>query len=231
VEGLTVTERLLGSGLRIASVLTNPACADRLRPQLAADVPLYVVPERTIETLVGFNFHRGVLACGFRPEARALENVLATLPPRLVITVCVGIQDPENLGAIIRTSAALGVQAVLLGPHCSDPFTRRVARTSMGGNFTVPIVAAKTWPDELLRLREQHGCRLVASVVDAEAQDLTTAARPARVALLIGSEGSGLPRECLELCDDRVTIPMPSAVDSLNASVAAGIFLYRYTQQ
>ena len=70
VEGLTVTERLLGSGLRIASVLTNPAYADRLRPQLAAGVPLYVVPERTIETLVGFNFHRGVLACGFRPEAR-----------------------------------------------------------------------------------------------------------------------------------------------------------------
>ena len=88
-------------------------------------------------------------------------------PPRLVVTVCVGIQDPENLGAIIRTSAALGVQAVLLGPHCSDPFTRRVARTSMGGNFTVPILAARTWPDELLRLREKHGFRLVASVVDA----------------------------------------------------------------
>jgi tRNA G18 (ribose-2'-O)-methylase SpoU len=132
------------------------------------------------------------------------------------------------LGGILRSSAALGVWAVALGENCADPYSRRVARTSMGSNFRVPISEPEDLFRELIELREGHGFRLIATVLDPQAEPLHTVDRPERVALLFGSEGWGLKEEWTALCDQRVTIPMQRDVDSLNASVAAGIFLSAY---
>lgn len=228
VEGLLVTERLLASPLQVASVVCEPRFVDRLSGQMCDSIPLYVLARDEIHRLAGFHFHRGVLACGRRPVSTEDSLTPIVADARLTLAVCIGIQDPENVGGILRTSAALGVQAVLLGPDCADPFSRRVARTSMGANFRVPVLTPTDLRGELIRLREQHGVRLIATVLDPSADSLGCLQIPDRAALLFGSEGWGLDASWIALCDQRVTIAMAPGVDSLNASVAAGIFLYTY---
>lgn len=228
VEGLLVTERLLASRFEVEAVLTEPRFVDRLSGQLDDTTSLYVLPRDRIQQLAGFNFHRGVLGCGRRPASPALVDLVPAAPTPVTLAVCVGIQDPENLGGILRSSAALGIQAVVLGPNCADPYSRRVARTSMGANFRVPVAEPEDLGRELAELRDRHGVRLVATVLDPHADRLDEAEGPGRVALLFGSEGWGLDESWTTLCDQRVTIPMQPGVDSLNASVAAGIFLYTY---
>ncbi len=229
VEGLLVTERLLASPLRVASVVCEPRFVDRLSEQMSDSIPIYVLKRDEIHRLAGFHFHRGVLACGHRPAWADASHSTIFADARMTLAVCIGIQDPENVGGILRTSAALGVKAVLLGPDCADPFSRRVARTSMGANFRVPVLAPQDLRSELIRLRQQHRVRLVATVLDATAESLGSLEIPERAALLFGSEGWGLDASWIELCDRRVTIAMEPGVDSLNASVAAGIFLYTFT--
>jgi len=226
VEGLTLAERLLASDIAIHSVLTEPRYVERLLPKMPPDAPLYVAGRRLVEELAGFRFHRGVLACGYRPAARELKAVMGTAPPVAVVAVCVGIQDPENVGGVMRTSAAFGAASVLLGPNCADPFSRRVARTSMGANFSLPVVESVDLRADLETLRCEFGFELVATVLDRDALPLERAPRPRRVVLLFGNEGAGLDRCWVEMCDHRVTISMRSGVDSLNVSVAAGIFLH-----
>lgn len=227
VEGLHVTERLLASPLETLAVLAERRLAERLLPQMSPATPLYVIPREMVESLVGFNFHRGVLGCARRPPSPALAALVPPHPAAITLAICIGIQDPENLGGIIRSGAALGIGAAVLGPLCADPFSRRVARTSMGASFRLPISEPQDLYDQLSALKKQS-IQLVATVLDPAAQRLNEAAKPDRVALLFGSEGHGLEPRWIELCDQRVTIPMQPGVDSLNASVAAGIFLYSY---
>ena len=229
VEGLMLTERLLASDIQVDSVLAEQRHVDRLQPQVPGNSPLFVAQRELIEEVVGFKFHRGVLGCGRRPVPPDLRRTMQLAPPRTIITVCVGIRDPENLGSVVRCSAAFGVHALILGPSCCDPFYRRVARTSMGANMEVPIVESADLRADLLSLRREFDVRLIATVLDEGAQPLSDAARPDRVALLLGSEGFGLEQPWIEMCDDRLRIPMSQLVDSLNVSVAAGIFLHHFS--
>jgi tRNA G18 (ribose-2'-O)-methylase SpoU len=231
VEGLQVTERLLASRLEVAAVVCEPRFLDRFAAQLDESVPLYVLSRESIQELAGFQFHRGVLSCGRRPVAPDTRSLLAAAPAKVTLAVCIGIQDPENLGGILRSAAALGVHAVLLGLDCADPFSRRTARTSMGANFRIPVVQPADLRGELIRMRDQWGVRLVATVLDPTADSLDVVAPADRTALLFGSEGWGLDASWVDLCDQRVTIPMEPGIDSLNASVAAGIFLHAYCRR
>ncbi|MCH5373062.1 MAG: RNA methyltransferase, partial [Planctomycetes bacterium] len=166
VEGLTVTERLLASSLEVTAVVAEPRFADRLAARVDDSIPIYVLTRDRVEQLAGFRFHRGVLACGRRPADPVLADLLPPEPAGVTLAVCIGVQDPENLGGIIRSSAALGVNAVALGPNCADPYSRRVARTSMGANFKVPIAEPDDLRSQLSDLRERHRVQLIATVLD-----------------------------------------------------------------
>jgi tRNA G18 (ribose-2'-O)-methylase SpoU len=229
VEGLSLTERLLASRLSVLSVLTEERFAEGLVPRLPAATPVYTAPLGLITQLAGYEFHRGVLACGGRPANPELDTLLADAQSPAVLAVCVGIQDPENLGKIIRSSAALGTRAVLVGPGCTEAFSRRVARTSMGAIFRLPIRRVRELRADLETLRARYGVQLVATVLDNQAEWLAEFAPAARTALLFGNEGFGLAPDWMALCDRRVTIPMHLGIDSLNVSVAAGIFLYHFS--
>lgn len=228
VEGLNLTQRLLASPLEVLSVLTEPRFVDQLVPPLPVATPIYTAPLAVIEGLVGYRFHRGVLACGVRPPNPELEAILDRSARPVLLSIGVGVQDPENVGGIIRSSAALGAQAVIVGPECTDPFSRRVARTSMGNVFGLPLRQATNLQADLRRLRTEFAVEVVATVLDDRAEPLNRVVPSPRTALLFGSEGFGLDPEWLALCDRRVTIPMRSGVDSLNVGVAAGIFLYHF---
>lgn len=229
VEGDKLTERLLESGWPVLSVLVDDAHLDWLRPQVSADIPVWVVPRELVEPLVGFNFHRGVLAIGERPVRRTLTEAVDLQRDPLLVVVCPQVHDPQNLGAILRNAAALGAHAALLGTDGADPFSRRVLRVSMGAVFQLPVVVSGDLGGELTRLRAA-GLATIATVLDPAAEPLDRFTPPHRSAWLFGSEGHGLGDAWLSQCDHWVTIPMPRGIDSLNVAVASGIFLYHATR-
>jgi tRNA G18 (ribose-2'-O)-methylase SpoU len=158
-----------------------------------------------------------------------IAGVCSELPPEALLVGCVDVQDPTNLGGILRNCAAFGVHAVLVSKHCADPFARRVLRVSMGASLQLWIIECDDITAELQQLGSDHNFQTVATVVGA-APSLEDAARAERMVLVIGSEAEGLPDDLIDACDRRVTIPMSPQTDSLNASVAAGVFLYHFTR-
>jgi tRNA G18 (ribose-2'-O)-methylase SpoU len=228
VESFLLVQRLLSSGFFVVSVLAEERFVDTVLPLVSEATPVYVIPHPLVHELTGFRFHRGVLACARRPANPDLQRLVPHSPIGQLLTVCVGIRDPENLGGVIRSSAAFGCAAILLGPDCADPFSRRVARTSMGANFHIPIVQSNDLASDLTCLRDRFGVRLIATVLDDGARPLPQVVAQGKLALLFGSEGYGLEPCWVRLCDTRVTIPMQKGIDSLNVSVAAGIILHHF---
>lgn len=229
-EGEKVVERLIASDFAVASLLVEPDLIAQFAPRLPPQTPLYVVSREQMVAIAGFHFHRGVLACG---ERKPLDAWRAQLPPvdqPATIVVCPDVQDPTNLGSILRSSAAFGADAVLAGPLTADPFSRRVLRVSMGAAFRVPIGECDDLATALTWLRDEQRFELAATVCHPSAEDLAQFRRPARLALLFGSEGHGLGQEWIDLCSRRVTIPMSGVTDSLNVSVAAAVALYQVTR-
>jgi tRNA G18 (ribose-2'-O)-methylase SpoU len=231
-EGKRVVERLLDSDFPVESVLLSERREAELFTQFPAMLPVYVLPQKLAEGLLGYNFHSGVLACGIRkppPDLSSRLDGAVRAGDRVTLVVCPNINDPENLGALVRLGAAFAVDALLLGRGSADPFSRRVLRVSMGTAFRLPILECSDLHAALVRLRDQLNVQLAATVLDESAERLAAAHRPQRLALLFGNEAEGLDRRWIELCDRRITIPMQGSADSLNVAVAAGIILHHFT--
>lgn len=230
-EGDKLVQRLLASRFRTQSILAAESYVPELLPRVPADVPVLVASQSLLESTIGFNFHRGCLACGTREPLLALADWNPPAHAHWLLAVCAQIQDPTNLGTLLRTCAAFGVDAVLLSDGCADPFSRRVLRVSMGAVLELALIATRDLIQDLHALHRQHGVELVATVIDESAVHLEQiATRPRRVALLFGSEGHGLEPDLIEIAQQRVTLPMKLRTDSLNVAVASGIFLYHYTR-
>jgi len=227
-ESPLLVERLLNSDLVTESIVTARRYCEQLEAWPVGGVPVYVVPDGAVSELVGFQFHRGVLACGLRPPNPTLAQLVAPRDTSGILVVCPQIVDPTNLASVVRNTSALGGDALLLGPHAADPYSRRVARVSMGTLFRLPIRVADDLATDLAALSQDHGYTRVATVLDPAATPLPQARRPARLAILFGSEGHGLDDETLRLCDERVTLAMHRDTDSLNVGSSTGIFLYHY---
>ncbi len=228
-EGEKLVVRLLESHCRTESILCTAAACDRLRQRVPPDIAIYVTTTPVISALIGYQFHRGVLACGCRPPQPALEEFckFGLASGRSLVVVCPEIRDPANLGTIIRTAAAFGASGVIVGRAGTDPFSRRVLRTSMGTVFRLPIIQTDDW-NLVLESLNGAGFETIATVLDPAAQRLSEARLPARVALILGNEDAGLPDALIRRCLWRVTLPMAAGVDSLNVAVAAGIVLYHF---
>jgi tRNA G18 (ribose-2'-O)-methylase SpoU len=230
-EGLLVVERLLVSDFDVVSVVATRKMERQVAPLMPKDQPLYLLEHPLAEQLVGYAFHAGVLACGIRRPSPTLEALLANGKENALLAICPNVNDPENIGAIIRLSAGFGLAGVILGSGCADPFSRRVLRVSMGTAFTMPIVESADLRADLLRLRRDFGIELAAAVLDSTAEPLETARRAPRMAVLFGNEKHGLDRQWIELCQRKLTIPMAAGADSLNVAVAAGIFFHTLQRQ
>ncbi len=225
-EGLLVVERLLASNFDVVSVVVSRNLERQVVPLVLERCPLYLVENSLAEQLVGYTFHTGVLACGLRRPGPTLETLLGRGTDPALLAVCPNVNDPENIGAIIRLCAGFGLRGVLLGQGCADPFSRRVLRVSMGTAFSVPIVEARDLRSDLVRLRDEFGVELAAAVLDPRAEPLECAPRSARMAILFGNEKHGLDPEWIDFCQRKLTIPMAPRADSLNVAVAAGIFFH-----
>ena len=222
-ESAKVISRAVGAGHRPRSVLVQEKWIDDVAV-LAGDAPVYVVPDTVAEQVTGFAVHRGALAAMHRPvqpdPAQLLEH-------SRTVVVLEDIVDHTNVGAAFRAAAALGADAVLVSPRCGDPLYRRSVRVSMGTVFQVPWARLPEW-DAAAPLFAAAGVHLAAMALadDAVSLDAFAAARPDKLAILMGSEGEGLSASALAVSDSIVTIPMGGGVDSLNVASAAAVALW-----
>ena len=223
-EGVVVVRRLLDSAYPVRSVLGVRRRIEELAADFAGvDAPAYVTSEDVMARVVGFHLNRGVLATADRA---AQPNVAQLAATSRCLAVLEGVGDHENLGALFRNAAALGVDGVLLGAGCADPLYRRSVRVSMGHVLRVPFAALEPWPGGLALLREQ-GFRVLALTPRPGAVPLRDAASgEGKIALLFGSEGAGLTESALAAADVAARIPMVSGIDSLNVATAAAVAFY-----
>lgn len=227
-EGPNPVAELVGSRYPVRSLLVTDerleATAD-LRAQLADEVPVYVVTREVLYELVRFRLHQGVLACGGRLPPASVAEVIDDADRLLVLE---GLNDHENLGALLRTARGLGVDGVLLGPGCADPLYRRSVRVSMGHVLHVPHARAPDL-DVLLEALHHRQIATVALTPRADAATLETVASAVaerRWALLLGAEGPGLSEEAIERATHRARIGMSGGVDSLNVAAAGAIAMH-----
>ncbi|KGN38719.1 TrmH family RNA methyltransferase [Knoellia subterranea] len=184
-------------------------------------IPVYVADHDVIEGFTGFHLHRGALASMQRPELAPVAEVVAKARRVLVIE---DVVDHTNVGAVFRSAAALGMDAVLVTPRCADPLYRRAIRVSMGTVFQVPWTRIDPWPGGMDLLRD-NGFTVAALALsdDAVSLDELAANPPERLALVLGTEGDGLSRRTVDGADVVVTIPMAGGVDSLNVAAAGAV--------
>jgi tRNA G18 (ribose-2'-O)-methylase SpoU len=241
-EGELVVRRLFASSYATRSVLTTPMRLNSIRDVVDAlpqDTPVFVVDQQTMNGIVGFNIHRGLLAIGVRGHEPPIDRVLAAAS---ILVVLENLVNHDNLGAIFRNTAALAgpSAAILLSPRCADPLYRKSIRVSVGHALAVPFARLGPWPEAVDRLR-QAGFLLLALTPDPGAEDIVAVSQELmvqpgqhRLALLLGGEGPGLTTEAQTYSDRRVRIDMPgrdretnTGVDSLNVATAASIALHR----
>ncbi|MFF0774970.1 TrmH family RNA methyltransferase [Nonomuraea wenchangensis] len=223
-EGEKVIRRAIGAGYPIRSVLTTRRWLTSLADVLG-DALVYVVDDEIMSGIAGFQVHRGALASMERLPLPSVERLLKGGARRLLVLE--DLVDHSNIGAIFRSAAALGVDAVILSPRCADPLYRRAVKVSMGAVFSIPYARMDDWFEGLSRLREA-GFQTLALTPDQKVTPIDTVQLSDRVALLLGSEGDGLSSHWLEEADQAVCIPMSTAamaagVDSLNVVAAAAI--------
>lgn len=230
-EGLFIAEsskiirRVHAAGLSPRSFLASPKWLFDLADIISeSDVPIFIGTDAAVETLTGFHLHRGALAAMGRP---ALAPVATLVEDARRIVVIEDIVDHTNVGALIRSAAAMGVDAVLVTPRCADPLYRRAIRVSMGTVFQVPWTRIESWPEGINTLQDAGfvvaGMTLGAGAITL---DELVAEDHDKLALVFGSEGRGLTHATEQRLDRRVTIPMMGGVDSLNVAAASALALY-----
>ena len=229
IEGMRILEEAIRSGLKFKAVFFRASAenrAERLLPQLAAHVETLLLPDKLFASAVPSETPQGVAAL-VRCKRFTLEDVLAKSQAGPLLAIA-GVQDPGNLGTILRSAEAFGAGGVLLGEGTVSPFNSKVVRASAGSVFRLPIVQAKL-PGILGQMREL-GLRLIATS-SHKGTPLDQATLTGPLAIFIGSEGAGVPRDLLGEMAEVAAIPHSPSVESLNAGVAASIVLYEADRQ
>lgn len=230
-EGRLIVEHLVHSGYAIRSVFLAENWLQRMGPTLAlipTGVPIYVAPEPVLDKIVGFAFHRGILACGEIVNPPSAADLVQRCS-RLILLE--DLSNHDNMGSIFRSTSALwGPDAgVLLSPGCCHPLYRKSVRVSMGHALRIPFATLDPWPDGLDGLKEA-GFTVLGLTPGPGSVELSQAAAAIgpnrKLALLLGAEGPGLANSTLAKVDQRVRIDIAAHADSLNVGVAAAIAMY-----
>jgi RNA methyltransferase, TrmH family len=228
IESTRTIEEAIRSGLRFRAVFIQESArarADRLLPQLASNVETLLLPDDVFASAVATENPQGVAAL-VRVKRHKIEDLFTAAEPLVVIAA--GVQDPGNLGTIIRSAEAFSGAGVLVTAGTVSPFNAKVVRASAGSLFRLPVLPVEA--GNLPSLLRDKALKLLAASshkgTHIDEADLTGA-----VALIIGNEGAGVPRELLRQADFQVAIPLANKVESLNAGVAASILLYEASRQ
>ena len=223
-EGEKVVRRAVEAGYAPRSFLMAPRWLDGLADVLdSSDAPCFVMSEALAEQVTGFHVHRGALASLQRRPLPSVDEVLAGAR---TVVVLEDVVDHTNVGAIFRSAAALGVDAVLLAPRCADPLYRRSVKVAMGAVFTVPWTRLDGWYDALPSVSAAGFTTVALTLADDATAIEQAVADLDRVALVLGSEGHGLSPRWEQTADRRAVIPMREGIDSLNVAAATAVAAY-----
>ncbi len=229
IEGVRIIEEAIRSGLKFRAVFFSKAGenkAERLLPQLAAYVETVLLPDKLFASAVPSETPQGVAAL-VKCRLFTVDDILAKIQTGPLLVVA-GVQDPGNLGTMLRSAEAFGSCGVILGDGSANPFNSKVVRASAGSVFRLALVRANL--KAVLGTLREHGVRLLATS-SHKGLPVHEAKLDGPTAIFIGSEGAGLPREIIPAMDEVIAIPHSPNVESLNAGVAASIVLYEAARQ
>ena len=201
--------------------------------RLCGEIPVYTGERQVLAGLTGYALTRGILCAMRRPRTPEAEEVCRGARR---VAVLENLVDSTNMGAIFRSAAALGMDAVLLTPSCSDPLNRRAVRVSMGTVFQIPWARLgeepSSWPQEGMARLKKMGFRTMAMALSSQALDLRDPrlVSEKKLAIVLGTEGDGLARSTIADCDYTVCIPMAHGVDSLNVAAASAVAFWQLRQ-
>ena len=228
-ESPRVTERALNSGCRPLSALVDRKQAEGEAAEVLerlGNVPVFTGSSETIRALTNIPMTRGLLCCMLRPHLPAVEDLLSSCRR---IAVLENVTNPTNVGAIFRSAAALGMEAVLLNGACADPFYRRASRVAMGTVFQVPwtyLENTRTGKDlHYVRLLQSLGFKTAAMALRRDTVSIgdPVLRQEEKLAVILGAEGDGLTDETIETSDYTIKIPMAHGVDSLNVAACSAV--------
>lgn len=225
VEGAIPVQRACASSCRVRAVLCTPSHAPGLREHVPEDAQWWCASKQTLSALLGFSFHRGVLAAVEVPAPGSvpLETLQGVASP--LIAVAAGFTDPANVGALVRAARAFGVHHVLVDGRAADPYARKAIRASAGHVFSTPLTVCADLLAQTCALRDALGAQLFALTPSGDRSLRDCAAEGPRI-VAFGSEGPGLGEDWMNAADARVRIPLASDVDSLNVASAAAVTFY-----
>ncbi len=234
-ESEKVVRQLLESRLHTISIMMTQEWFDHYKNMLEDkkdDQPtVFIAKKNLLESIVGYHLHQGIMAVGRIPQSITLEGVLTTSPRPFLLVAIEGMTNSENLGVLVRNCVAFGVQALIVGETSSSPYLRRAVRNSMGTIFKIPVVRVESLVKTLAVLRDQFGVRSLAAHPREQSKSLADALFGQDCCLVFGSEGEGLSKDVVAACDDAITIPMKTGVDSLNVASASAVLLYEVWRQ
>ena len=230
IEGVRIIEEAIRSGLRFQAVFFSENArnhAARLLPQIASQTETLVLPDDVFTSAVSTETPQGVAALVKWKPAK-LEELLEPVNDKLLLVALGGIQDPGNLGTIIRSAEAFAARGVLVGEKTVSPFNSKVVRASAGSIFREPVVRVKL--ADTVATMKQAGVRVLATS-SHKGKPLQAARFSGPCMIVIGNEGAGLATEILTQADELITIAHSERVESLNAGIAASIILYEAARQ
>jgi len=230
IEGQRIIEEAIRSGLRFQAVFFSDSAsaqASRLLPQIGSHVELLHLPDDVFSSAVSTETPQGVAAL-VKLRSHNFEDLLEQAGPAPLLVGVAGIQDPGNLGTIIRSAEAFGARAVLLGEKTVSHCNPKAVRASAGSLFRQPLMRVKM--AEAIALLKQQGVRVLAAS-SHKGKPLHEAGFAGAAMIVVGNEGAGVPQQILSVADELVTIPHSTRVESLNAGIAASILLYEATRQ
>lgn len=232
-ESPKVIQRALDAGCQPVSLLMERKDIEGAAREVLArcpGIPVYTADEELLCALTGYHLTRGVLCAMRRPKLPAAEEICAGASRVVVLE---NVMNPTNVGAIFRSAAALGMDAVLLTPGCSNPLYRRSARVSMGTVFQIPWTFTDSWPEAGMAQLRSLGFKTAAMALSDNALSIDDRhlLSEEKLAIVLGSEGDGLTGTTIASCDYTVKIPMYHGVDSLNVAAASAVAFWQLRKQ
>lgn len=233
-EGEKVVRRLVMSSLQIISVLLTEEWYEVYKPLLEErqiEDSVYVGERKFLEEIVGYRLHQGIMAIAKVPEPIDIFSLERKPGKNYLVVALDGIANSENMGVIVRNSAAFGVDALIVGESSCDPYLRRSVRNSMGTVFTLPVIYTDDLRRNLEVLKREHGIHILSANPREGSDDISAIDMSGDICFIFGSEGDGISRKVLDVSDVMFQVPMSNTVDSINVGSSVGVVLYEYSRR
>ena len=229
-EGEKVVESMLESGCEALSCLTASSAISRYKHILATmakrKAHIYVAADKLIEGIIGFRFHKGIMAVGRCPKKLTISEALKKPKGPMLLVALDAVNDPQNVGLIARNAAAFGAQTLIVDNATYDPYYRKAVRVSMGTIFRLMVCYEDDLASGLIRLKKKHNTHIIAATLGKGACDIAKVELSGNICFVFGNEDKGVSPRVLKIADAKVRIPISKTIDSLNVASASAICLY-----